>query len=83
MSKANRPRNSWILFNQEYGPIISDTVKTAGGDGKVYRDQMSKMWKDMKKNESSGYKIYQDRSKRESSIYKIKVKKSQKILVEK
>jgi len=75
MSKTSRPRNSWILFNQDYGPVVSNTIKVTGGDGKEYRQQMSKMWQEMKKNNSSGFQSYQSRSKLESQVYKIKKKK--------
>jgi hypothetical protein len=78
MSKSNkepkRPRNQYILFNQEWGPVISDQTKIVGGNGEEYRKKMSQMWSEMKDKDTNAYQEYLTRSKREQQTYARKTK---------
>ena len=66
---VKRPKNQWILFNQEWAPVISDQNKITGGDGDEYRKKMSEMWSEMKDKNTDAYQNYMDRSKREQQTY--------------
>lgn len=72
---TRRPRNPYILFNQEWAPIISEETKLTGGNGKDYQKKMSETWSAMKQNETVAYSSYQNRSKHESKVYQLKNKK--------
>jgi hypothetical protein len=71
---SKRPRNAFILFNQEWAPIISEEIKIIGGTGQDYQKKMSETWSKMKEKETVAYVNYNNRSKHESKVYQLKKK---------
>lgn len=69
MSSIKRPRNQFILFNQEWAPVVSDQIKLTGGTGEEYRKTINDMWSKLKNNNTSAYQEYITRSKREQQTY--------------
>lgn len=66
---SKRPRNQYILFNQEWAPVIADQTKITGGKSEEYRKKMSEMWDEMKNKNTIAYQEYLTRSKREQQTY--------------
>ena len=71
---SKRPRNPYILFNQDWAPIIAEETKLTGGKGKDYQKKMSETWSAMKEKNTDSYNNYQNRSKHESTVYHMKSK---------
>lgn len=66
---SRRPRNQYILFNQEWAPVVSDETKLTGGSAEEYRKKMSELWSQMKDKNTDAYQNYLVRSKREQQTY--------------